>query len=348
MKICPPVLLHYYITRLCNCRCAFCDIPRTCNDHQVQFADPNQVRHNLEQAKKMHIPFVDFTGGEPLLHPQLAELLRYAKKLGLHTSVTTNCLLYPQQAYTLKGLVDLLHFSLDALDESLHNRMRGNQVYNAVMHSIDLARQLGESPDLLYTVTDENIKELPYMAEFARQMKLILIINPVFIKPALAEQHLGYLEKFCHYPYVYLNQAFIRLRRHGGNSIAKPRCRAVSSTLVISPDNQILLPCYHYTQKKLPAPAALSEIYKDKTWREYHRMQGRFNFCQGCTINCYFDPSFLYAPDVYLLKSLAAKARYTWYKYFQNKFFYLLQNNKTKSAAATAQNINNQRIPHAI
>jgi len=299
--------------------------------------------HNLEQAKKLHIPFVDFTGGEPLLHPQLAELLRYAKKLDLRTSVTTNCLLYPQQANTLKGLVDFLHFSLDALDESLHNHIRGNNVYSAVMHSIDLALELGESPDLLYTVTNKNIAELDPLAEFARQERLMLIVNPVFIKPALANRNLALLEKFNRHPNVYLNRAFLRLRCRGGNSVSHPRCRAVASTLVISPDNHILLPCYHYTQAKLSTPAVLSEIYKNKTWREYRSMQGRFNFCAGCAINCYFDPSFLYTPDSYMLESLAAKARYALTKYIEHKFRYPAKSGARLRAAEIAGIINRRK-----
>ncbi len=342
-------MLHYYITRLCNCRCTFCDIPGEGKDDEIRFADPQQVIHNLAQAKKLHIPFVDFTGGEPLLHPQLAELLRYAKKLGLRTSVTTNCLLYPQQAYTLKGLVDFLHFSLDALDESLHNHIRGNNVYSAVMHSIDLARELGEAPDLLYTVTNENIAELEPLAEFARQMRLILIVNPVFIKPALANRNLPLLEQFNRHPNVYLNRAFLRLRSRGGNSVSHPRCRAVSSTLVISPDNHILLPCYHFCRDKLPVPAGFAEIFTSKTWREYRSMQGRFNFCAGCTINCYFDPSFLYASDCYLLESLAAKARYALTKYIHHKFHYPDKSGARLRAAEIAGIINRRknRLIHA-
>ena len=76
------------------------------------FANPDNVFKNLADAKKLGVKFVDFTGGEPLLHPQLDLLLATAKKVGLRTSVTTNCLLYPQYAERIAGKIDFLHFLL--------------------------------------------------------------------------------------------------------------------------------------------------------------------------------------------------------------------------------------------
>jgi len=85
------------------------------------------------------VKVIDFTGGEPLLHRQLPELLAMAKELGFITTITTNTLLYPKRATQLAGLVDMLHFSLDAWEADLHNEMRGVNCYNSVMHSIEIA-----------------------------------------------------------------------------------------------------------------------------------------------------------------------------------------------------------------
>ena len=71
------------------------------------------VKRNLEQAREIGVRFVDFTGGEPLLYEDLPRALEYARELGFWTSITTNGLGYPKRAESLKGRVDLLHFSLD-------------------------------------------------------------------------------------------------------------------------------------------------------------------------------------------------------------------------------------------
>ncbi len=45
-------------------------------------------------------------------------------------------------------------------------------------------------------------------------------------------------------------------------------------------------------------------------------MEGRHAVCAGCTINCYFEPSFAVSPGSrYFWESLPSKARYTWTKF---------------------------------
>lgn len=336
-----PILLHYYITERCNCRCRFCDIwkkPAAADD--ASLAD---VCANLHSARRLGVCFVDFTGGEPLLHDDLPAMLVEAKKLGFQTSVTTNGMNYPLIARELAGKIDFLHFSLDALDATVHDELRGRPAFHQVMENIDIARTLGEVPDLLFTVTEKNLGQIKPLARFAGALGLMLIVNPLFSfslphQPELAV--LNELEKYASTPFVYVNTAFHRLRRRGGNQRIAPRCRAMSSTLVISPDNQLLLPCYHFCQQKIPISTGvkppihemtndstpqihrqngLEEIRKTAQWKTFSRGQGKFAFCQGCHLNCYADPSFLYVVDEYFWESLEAKLRYSLDKYVRRK-----------------------------
>jgi len=322
----PPILLHYYITHRCNCRCSFCDIwkisAKKGDDAQLQ-----DVLRNLRHARQLGVRFVDFTGGEPLLHDDLPQMLEEAKRIGLRTTVTSNGLLYPKSALELKGRVDLLHFSLDALDPQKHDAIRGRQTFASVMKSIDLARKLDETPDLLFTVNEDNLSEIKPLSEFARALGLMLIVNPVFSYAGFTAPEIKVLEVLDRYratPFVYVNSAFHRLRRRGGNDIRAPRCRVVDSTIVISPDDKIVLPCWHFQQKGINVGRLqedtrergnrLEQIRQSRQWRYFQRRQGRFEFCQGCHLNCYFDPSFLYRMDDYFWTSLLAKSRYWWHK----------------------------------
>jgi len=352
--ILPPILLHYYITERCNCQCSFCSIWKSSSP--AADAATDDVLTNLKNARQLGVRYVDFTGGEPLLHPQLHLLLRQAKRLGFKTTITTNTLLYPQLAESLKGLIDFLHFSLDSLDENQHNTMRGCQTYNSVMESIRIIQKLSEKADLLCTISEKNIHQLPQLVKFARSLRMMLIVNPVFsysgsatIDPAL----LSDVDAFAAHPFVYVNKAFHRLRRRGGNQTGHPRCRVIDSTIVISPQNEIILPCFHCGFCRIPLaissnhrPAVINmappgwqqrisasmndhqarqhhrnpikRFRESETFRLFKKMQGRFSFCSGCHINCYFDPSFVYQPDEYMLLSLQAKARYAFYKYVYN------------------------------
>jgi MoaA/NifB/PqqE/SkfB family radical SAM enzyme len=308
-----PILCNYYVTYRCNSRCRFCEIWREKKYQQHPDAELSTVLENLVALRQIGIRFVDFTGGEPLLYSHLATVLQFARKLGLKTSVTTNGLLYEKFARELKGLVTYLHFSLDSLSESEHNEIRGVPSFRQVMQNIALAQSLGERPDILFTVTETNYQETPRLQKFCAEKRMILIVNPVFgygQQRDLEISRLDYLDQFRALPYVYVNRAFHYLRRKGGNQIRHPRCRAMTSTIVISPDNHLLAPCFHYQTRAFKITGNLGEILKSAAYQQVKKKEGAFDFCQGCAVNCYLDPSFFYRLDWYFVLSLISKAKY--------------------------------------
>ena len=315
-----PILLHYYVTYRCNVRCEFCNIwDPAVWDHR-HMPSWSEMESNLAAARRLGVWFVDFTGGEPLLYPDLPKAARLAKTLGLRTSVTTNCVLYPKRARELAGRVDLLHFSLDAAEKELHDRGRGYPCFEKVMESLDLALSLGERPDILFTATKDTYAQIEPLARLAQAFRVMLVVNPEFSyfgNTGLPADALDHLEKFGGEPYVYLNRAFHRLIRAGGNQRIYPTCRAVRAVIVISPDDHLLLPCFHQQHERVRIGGRLEELRRSALVREYLRMDGRHSYCQGCTINCYMDPSFLYRVDAYMMLSLGAKAKYALDKFFR-------------------------------
>ncbi len=313
-----PILVHYYLNYRCNVRCEFCNIWDPAVFDATIMASMDEIAENLTQARSLGVRFVDFTGGEPLLCPHLPQALTVAQELGFRTSVTTNCVLYPKRAGELAGLVDLLHFSLDSFDKAEHNDGRGYDCYDSVMESVDVALSLGEKPDILFTATDRTVSQTEALVRFVRTKRLMLIINPVFDyfeNGGISSDGLDHIEKFAWECGVYVNWAFHRLIRAGGNQTDNPRCRAVSSTIVISPDNRLLLPCFHGRDGDVSIDGDLAAARSGEGWHGFQKSEGRLASCQGCTINCYFDPSFLFVLDGYWWRSVLSKAKYAFDKW---------------------------------
>lgn len=309
-----PILCFYYLTYRCNARCSFCDIYR----REGELADTALAVEHLKQLEDMGVTYIDFTGGEPLLHPDLPYLLRQAGELGLHTSVTTNCILYPKKAEALKGLVDFLHFSLDSTDRDQHDSIRGVECYDKVMESIDLVKELGEQPDILMTVNNDNFEQIEPVLKVAQKNNLMLILNPVFEYSNHSAPARDLALKIMNIPprkYLYNNTAFLKMMLEGGNNPEKPRCRSVSATVVISPQGKQLLPCFHQAVAELDLNRGLKAARKTTVFKNALAEQGKYEFCRGCTINCYFDPSFLYKPDALFIRSIMAKAKYAYDKF---------------------------------
>jgi MoaA/NifB/PqqE/SkfB family radical SAM enzyme len=317
-----PVLCNYYVTYRCNARCGFCDIW----ERPSPYVNEKSVLANLKDLKQLGVKVIDFTGGEPLLHRQIDLLLTAAKDLGFLTTITTNCLLYPKWADRLKGKVDMLHFSLDAGEKHLHDLSRGVACFDFVLESIETAKLLDEKPDIIFTVTEENIDQIQVIYEkICIPNKLVLILNPIFdynridSGAGLSSHSMDVISEWGKKKYVFLNEAFIALRRDGGNHVDDPACKAASSTIVISPENELLLPCYHLGLESIPIKNNLKDLYLSDAVQRLIKMEGRYSQCEGCTINCYMQPSFAVEMNKYWWKSLPSTLKYnrlkgTWKK----------------------------------
>lgn len=309
-----PLLLHYYITDKCNAKCEFCDIWKIENPLNAKF---DSVEQNLTAARKLGAKFVDFTGGEPLLNPDLPKFLETAKKLGFITSITTNTLLFEKFADKLSGLVDLLHFSIDGTKE-IHDKIRGVKSFDCVIKSIEIAKKYKLAPDLLFTYTNENIDCVPEIQKIAFKNKLILILDPVFSTDGtnlLSDETNEKAKKFAKLPAVYLNKAHLLLRKNGGNNVENPTCKAIESTIIILPDDKLALPCYHRFRVKLPINGNLENLRRSKEIAEFAKLQGKLKICEHCHINCYMDPSYQYKLNTLFFASNLSKFKYALWKY---------------------------------
>lgn len=306
-----PVLCNYYLTYRCNASCSFCDIW----EKPSPYVTKENVAENLAALRKMGVRVVDFTGGEPLLHRELPDFLAMAKDLGFITTVTTNTLLYPKYADRLAGKVDMLHFSLDSSDPEKHNASRGVACHDHLLRSIEIAADLGEQPDILFTVTDDNVGEIDAVyQQFAVEKGLMLILNPMFeyqeVGSDLDQNTLKILRSWLGRPNIYLNEAFLDLRQDGGNQIDAPMCKAGSTTVVISPENKLIMPCYHLGLEEFPINGNLQELYQRKDVQEEIKMEGRHEKCSGCVINCYMEPSMAVELNRYFIPSVKSTLKY--------------------------------------
>lgn len=319
-----PVLCNYYVTYRCNASCDFCDIW----EKPSPYVNMDDVRQNLIDLKRLGVKVVDFTGGEPLLHREIIDFLTEAKKLKFITTLTTNTLLYPKLAHQLKGKVDMLHFSLDYATAEKHDKVRGVGCFDFVMKSIKLALELGERPDILMTVFDENIDEIDDVYnQITLPNNLVLLLNPVFEynnvenHGGLSVENLLKLRRWGRKKNVHLNEAFIALRLDGGNKIANPVCKAASTTVVVSPENELLIPCYHLGEKALKINKNLYSLFHSQEAIQARANEGKLSACEGCVINCYMQPSFAVNLSKYWLKALPSTLKYakmkgTWKQLF--------------------------------
>ena len=100
-----PLNVSYFITNRCNLNCSYCNIPT--NRHYEEM----RTDAIIAMLKEFHTAgMVKFScsGGEPLMREDLGEIIDFVASLGVVTSITTNGMLIPQRASSLRSLTTML------------------------------------------------------------------------------------------------------------------------------------------------------------------------------------------------------------------------------------------------
>ncbi|MCM8787652.1 MAG: radical SAM protein [Candidatus Omnitrophica bacterium] len=83
--------IYFYISGACNMNCKHCWIEPDFDDFsKASFLDLELFSDILEQAKPLGLVSIKLTGGEPLLHPKIFEILDIIKKYDLRLIIETN------------------------------------------------------------------------------------------------------------------------------------------------------------------------------------------------------------------------------------------------------------------
>lgn len=131
----------------CNLNCYYCN-PCDNNEHchALNILSVKEVLCIVRAATRLGIKHFRLTGGEPLLHPQLDEMVLQIKKIpGVSSvSLTTNAVLLAQHAKRFKEAgIDSINVSLDTIDASEYERITKKPLLEEVEHGIDAAIECG-------------------------------------------------------------------------------------------------------------------------------------------------------------------------------------------------------------
>jgi len=122
-----PVLL-FWITDKCNLSCRMCgDQWRSVQKMDQQLLTLDEVEQVILAARRLKTMIVSITGGEPLLHPEIFQILGFIKKNGIAANMCTNGTLLNEER--VRRLADTslrsISISLDYSTAEVHDQIRG-------------------------------------------------------------------------------------------------------------------------------------------------------------------------------------------------------------------------------
>lgn len=149
------------INRPCNAKCLMCYYAYNESNWSKSW---EQVAQELSAAKARGNTSVDFTGGEPTIHPEMEKVIRTAEEMGLHTCIITNGLaLEKVRRLTSAGCSEWL-VSLHGF-EGQHDRLLNvPKAWEKVNRTIDHLNDAGAFIRVNCTLTRYNARDLPRLA----------------------------------------------------------------------------------------------------------------------------------------------------------------------------------------
>ena len=167
--------LYFYLTDGCNLACRHCWLAPGYDKtgDKSRFLPKETFSLVIDEARPLGLTAVKLTGGEPLLHPEFAGLVRIVADNNLRLNLETNGLLC--DAAVAREIAQLpqksVAISLDGVNPATHDRIRG--VTGAFEKTCAAVRQLagvGVPPQIIMTVMTANVDQVESMIALAENL----------------------------------------------------------------------------------------------------------------------------------------------------------------------------------
>jgi cyclic pyranopterin phosphate synthase len=149
--------LRVSLTPKCNLSCIYCH--KEGEESPQDQLSVEEIAEILRVAAKFDIRSVKFTGGEPLLRPDLLEIIR-SVPAGMESSLTTNGTLLADLAFQLKEAgLRRVNVSIDSLNPVTFKKITRSDLLSDVLEGISAAIEAGLTPVKLNMVVLEGIND---------------------------------------------------------------------------------------------------------------------------------------------------------------------------------------------
>jgi radical SAM protein with 4Fe4S-binding SPASM domain len=166
------------VTSACNLRCIHC---------HVASSKPGPDELSTDEGKRLIDDMAEiddfrvlvYTGGEPLVRPDIFELLKHSKDVGFANIIATNGTLIDEKtAWRLKehGVV-CNAISLDAADPGINNFIRNNpRAFDLALRGMEATKKAGILLQVNTTAMEYNMSCLPDLIDFVDEEEAAIML----------------------------------------------------------------------------------------------------------------------------------------------------------------------------
>jgi len=316
-----PHIVVYYVTMQCNLNCAYCEDFGSRRNHLVTPAPPLEDAKHILKVIRTGVDRLWLTGGEPLIHPQLLDLLTYARdELDFREiSLITNGTLLSQNRQLLPFLDNLI-ISLDSVDPQALNIVSVPDAYvETVIANAREAASLQKEHNfkliLNAVITPETLPSMEELLAFCTKNHISISLSPQ------AVNNLPRYDLVTSQEYRVFIEKVIELKKRGApivgsysyfKALLDQTPYECYPTLVprILPDGWLVYPCRPMEKAGSEQGGRAVNLLSVDTWDEAWKI-AKYKYgeaptsCISCFQQCYAEPSLMQAhPFEYLKETI--------------------------------------------
>lgn len=287
----------------CNIRCATCPTPHNKIHRKKELMSLDNLKKVINNIKNsVHVVLL-FDTGEPLLHPDICQMINYTHKNNLYTVISTNATLLNEKMAEglLKSGLDEILLCLDGVTKESYERFREGANFETVMKNIDYFCQRKQELklkkpyiELQFILNKLNQNEVDDIKKIAKKLKVDRLHIKSFVlgEYAYSREEIKELsEKFSPDTKEYGKKVIYFKKQNG---LLEPKrhiveCSLVRNQFVVLVDGKISMCCYDLNGEYLYGDALtqkLEDIWfsaKAKEMRKFAKNR-KYPLCKICSI----------------------------------------------------------------
>jgi radical SAM protein with 4Fe4S-binding SPASM domain len=166
------------VTAACNMNCIHCHAASGKPDaHELSTDEGKRLIDQLAEVDGFRT--LVYSGGEPLVRPDIFDLLKHSKDVGFANIIATNGILIDEEmAWKLKehGVV-CNAISIDASDPDIHNFVRNSpKAFDLALRAIEATRKAGILLQINTTAMEYNMENLSDLIDFVDQHEASIML----------------------------------------------------------------------------------------------------------------------------------------------------------------------------
>lgn len=272
----PPFIVEYEITTQCNFRCihCYCEAGEK-SKRELTFEEIKKV---ILDMKTLGVGALDLVGGEPLLHPNLLDVLAFAKEVGQRVMINTNgSLATPEMVRKIKRTNPdvLVGVSIEGPDPETNDYVRGKGNFQRAIEGIRNFVREGFEVTILNVMNKRNWMKIEETIKLAKSLGVSALYIDRFIPVGRGMVHsleldmtpLEWSRALRHINEV-IEKYSGEITFHVEESISGKPCPAGITHASILVDGTVV-PCGHFRYSKEYYMGNVREKSFVEIWNEY-------------------------------------------------------------------------------